>query len=199
MLVATVGNLDPEAPGFEEELHRLRANPLFRGIRYGNLWGRGLAEAVSRPLFLKGLKAVEQAGLAFDTANPDPPLLLAVLRIAQECPALRIVIDHLPHAVHSIGRSTLQQLEQCRNVHVKVSEVLDPGHLDLEYYRPRLDLLWDTFGEDRLLFGSDWPNWDTVATLAQIVDLARQYVLPKGPATAEKFFSANARRVYGVT
>ena len=27
--------------------------------------------------------------------------------------------------------------------------------LDLESYRPRLDELWGTFGEDRLVFGSD--------------------------------------------
>src|SRR6478736_10448306 len=38
MMVGTVGNLRPEAPEFAEYLERFAKNPLFRGIRYGNLW-----------------------------------------------------------------------------------------------------------------------------------------------------------------
>ena len=57
--------------------------------------------------------------------------------------------------------------------------------------------MWSQFGEDRLMFGSDWPNWDTAATLEEIVNLAKAYVLPKGRVAAEKFFWRNSLRVYG--
>jgi predicted TIM-barrel fold metal-dependent hydrolase len=44
-------------------------------------------------------------------------------------------------------------------------------------YKPRLDLLWDIFGEDRVVFGSDWPNstvnWVSFETTLAIV---RQYI-----------------------
>ena len=42
IIVGTVGNLEPGKPGFREQLERFRRNPLFRGIRYGNLWNRNL-------------------------------------------------------------------------------------------------------------------------------------------------------------
>ncbi|MEQ9409869.1 MAG: amidohydrolase family protein [Fuerstiella sp.] len=42
MIVGVVGNLRPEQPEFREYLDRYSRNPLFRGIRYGNLWGYNL-------------------------------------------------------------------------------------------------------------------------------------------------------------
>jgi L-fuconolactonase len=40
IVVGTVRNLEPGQPDFRKHLERFHNNPLFRGIRYGNLWGR---------------------------------------------------------------------------------------------------------------------------------------------------------------
>ncbi|MEJ2008080.1 MAG: amidohydrolase family protein, partial [Acidobacteriota bacterium] len=42
VIVGTVGDLEPDKPDFRRQLERFHRNPLFRGIRYGNLWGRSL-------------------------------------------------------------------------------------------------------------------------------------------------------------
>ena len=42
MIVGTVGDLVPGTPDFRKQLERFHRNPLFRGIRCGNLWGRNL-------------------------------------------------------------------------------------------------------------------------------------------------------------
>ena len=40
IIVGVIGNLEPDKPEFKEYFDRYRKHPLFRGIRYGNLWGR---------------------------------------------------------------------------------------------------------------------------------------------------------------
>jgi predicted TIM-barrel fold metal-dependent hydrolase len=64
------------------------------------------------------------------------------------------------------------------------------------FYRDRLDELYGVFGEDRVLFGSDWPNSDQWAGLATVVGLARTYFEPKTRAQAEKYFWKNSVAAY---
>jgi L-fuconolactonase len=207
IIVGTVGNLEPGTPGFARQLERFHRNPLFRGIRYGNLWGRSLAEDLAKPEFVAGLKLVADAGLVLDTANPDPALIATVVRVTDKVPALRVVIDHLPQCnppTEGTARKQydrdLRELAARPQVYVKISQVLRrvDGRVprDLAFYRPRLDELWDLFGEDRLLYGSDWPNSDPFAPYDVVLALVREYFAGKGSVAAAKYFAANSRAVY---
>jgi predicted TIM-barrel fold metal-dependent hydrolase len=69
-------------------------------------------------------------------------------------------------------------------------------HYDLDFYRSRLDELWGIFGEDRLMYGSDWPNSDPWGSYPQVLKVIHAYVTSKGVATAEKFFWKNSIRAY---
>jgi predicted TIM-barrel fold metal-dependent hydrolase len=68
---------------------------------------------------------------------------------------------------------------------------------DLPFYRERLDEIWDTFGPDRLLYGSDWPNSDQWAPLPVGFALVREYFAGKGREASEKYFWKNSLAVYG--
>ncbi|WP_169805726.1 amidohydrolase family protein, partial [Novosphingobium rosa] len=68
----------------------------------------------------------------------------------------------------------------------------------LPAYRDRLDSLTTIFGEDRVIFGSDYPQSDSVAALPQVVGLAQAYASGKSSAAKDKFFFRNARRVYAL-
>ena len=96
IIVGMIGNLEPGTPDFAKRLEQLHKNPLFLGIRYGNLWGRDLGNEISKPEFIAGLKLLAGAGLVLDTANPAPALMRAVVRVTDQVPNLRIVLDHLP-------------------------------------------------------------------------------------------------------
>ena len=207
IIVGTVGNLEPGKRDFRKHLERFYRNPLFRGIRYGNLWGRNLGEQMSKREFISDLEALADAGLALDTANPDPALISDVVRLTDQVPRLRVVIDHLPQLeppaesqARSALQTNLQELGKRPQVYVKVSEVL--RHVggkvprDLNFYRPRLDELWDIFGQDRLMYGSDWPNNDHWAPYSQVLDVVRDYFTRKGTAVAEKFFWKNSSAAY---
>jgi L-fuconolactonase len=205
MMVGMVGNLRPEAAEFPEYLARFALNPLFRGIRYGNLWNYDLAGQSTNSRFLGELRRLGAADRVLDTANPNIDLLQAVLRVSDGAPDLRIVIDHLPHldaanSDRSRYDAALREMQSRPNIFAKLSSVIhrmgDQTSSELKDHRARLDQLTETFGENRVLFGSDWPNSDGTATVDQVVNLMREYFSNKSPVAAEKFFWRNSLRVY---
>jgi predicted TIM-barrel fold metal-dependent hydrolase len=205
IVVGVVGNLEPGKPDFGEMLSRYHKNPLFRGIRYGNIWGRDITKESLSPAFIDGLRLLAQADLVLDTANPRVDLLAAIVRISDRVPDLRVVLDHLPsldptpqeQAPYDAALAALRKRPQ---VYVKLSAVIHRvnGRIatDLAPYRERLDRLIETFGEDRILFGSDWPNSDGVAPLDKVVGVVREYFDRQPRALAEKYFWKNSVAAY---
>jgi L-fuconolactonase len=207
IIVGTVGDLDPAHPEFREHLERFQRNLLFRGIRYGNLWGRNLGDELSRPEFISNLKLVADADLELDTANPDAALISDVVQLTDEVPNLRVVIDHLPELEIPTDAkerralyANLRELGERPQVYAKVSEVVRPIggriHYDLSFYRATVDEICDTFGDDRVLYGSDWPNSDNSAPFTRELAVVREYFLHKGSTAAEKFFWKNSAAAY---
>ena len=207
MIVGVVGDLVPGTSSYLSDLERLHKNPLFLGIRYGNLWDRDLAVDQQKAGFIAGLKALAAHGLVLESANPNPDLIRALVDVADKLPDLTIVVDHLPHAPVPTERkdrdeyqSHLRHLARNPHVFIKLSEipvrVNQKVSLDPEFYRDRLDAIWDVFGEDRILFGSDWPNSDHFATYSDTLGIVRGYVSRKGTAVCQKFFWRNSLAAY---
>lgn len=201
-LVGIVGHLDTAADDFAKQLRNFARNPLFRGLRVGH---RELTTG------LKG-KLVERCKLLIDhnlelDVNGGPDMPTDVARLAARLPKLRIVINHcanLPidgRAVPRGWREGMQALARHANVFCKVSALVEQtGHKkaprEVDYYRPVLDTLWTLFGEDRLLFGSNWPVSERAAPLATVVGIVRAYFTAKGERAASKFFRGNSQTAY---
>jgi len=207
MMLGTVGDLQPEKPEFAEYLERYHRNRLFLGIRYGNIWGYSLVKQVANPVFIDGLKLLQQAGLVLDTANPEPDLLQAVVRVNDKVPDLRIVVDHLPSLIERLDGparnaldSTLRELATRHSVYVKISQALRVANgkavTDPAVYKPVFDHVFETFGEDKVIFGSDWPNSIAVDNLPAIVQIVKDYFSTMGRVAAEKYFWKNSVAAY---
>ena len=191
-LLGLVGHLDPGTPEFRDHFERFRKNPLFLGIRVGD---QSVSDALARSACAADFRRLADAGLEADIlgrASAD------LVRFADRFPDLRIVIDHLPFAPGAEG--TLAELGRRSNVFAKVSGVLRrvDGRvpLDLGFYRPALDQLWDLFGAERLIYGSNWPVSELVAPLAAVHKVAVEYFATKGPVAADRFFRQNSRAAY---
>jgi predicted TIM-barrel fold metal-dependent hydrolase len=200
LIVGTVGNLDPGSADFPRQLDRFHRNSRFRGIRFGNLWGPNLADEIGKPAFLSGLKRLADADLSLDTANPDPALIRAALAVTDRVPNLRVVMDHVPQMDLAPARGDLRELAARPQVFVKISQVLRrvDGRvpLDVAFYRDRLDETFALFGEDRVMYGSDWPNSDNWAGYADVFRLVRDYFTGKSAAQRDKYFYQNSIRAY---
>jgi L-fuconolactonase len=205
-MVGVVGNLDPEKPEFETFLERFHRDPLFRGIRYGNIWGYDLARGSTHPGVIARLRRLAEFGLVMDTATPGIELLNGVIRINDAIPELVIVVDHLPsfdpdQESEASYQRLLQEMAARPAIHVKLSEIVhrraDGVSTRIADYRPSLDRIVDAFGEDRILFGSDYPTSDMVTTPEQVFRVAREYLASRPREFQEKALFRNAWRVYG--
>ena len=203
MFVGTVGDLEPEKPEFVELYNRFRKNPLFLGIRCGNIWGRDVTKQVDDAKFIDGLRRLADADQVMDTCNPTVELMQAMVKINDKIPNLRIMLDHLPSldptpAQQAAYDAVLKEIQGRPSIYAKLSEIdhRTKKERGLAAHKARLDQLMDTFGEDRVVFGTDWPNsWGT-ATPAQIVDIARAYFATRTRAAAEKYFWKNSLNFY---
>jgi L-fuconolactonase len=198
IIVGVIGDLEPGRPEFRAQLDRFARNSLFRGIRYGNLWGRDLGAELQKAEFIAGLKALADAGLVLDTANPTPALMADVARLTDRVPNLPVILDHLPQLDPSTA--DLRELAKRPQIYVKVSgflrHVSGRVPLDTDFYRGRLDAIWDIFGPDRLIYGSDWPNSDPLGTYPQLLKIVEEYFHAKGAVAAEKYFWKNSLAAY---
>lgn len=131
-------------------------------------------------------------------------MLAAVERVARLAPGLSVVIDHLPFPAWDSDpgemKRRLAPLAERPNIRVKVSHVVrrvDGRTIEgLEPYRARLDTLWDVFGPDRLIFGSNWPVSNLFGSYANLHAVVAQWIGERGREAAEKFFHRNSLTAY---
>lgn len=198
LIVAYVANIEAGTPEFRTSLARFRKNKLVRGIR---VFDEKFVAGVSRPAFMEDLKRLADADMSLDAiGETDTKWLAPLLTVAEKVPNLRIVINHMPEEPPAWKAEQIRALAKHPQVCCKVSGVLKTvgGKVptDVGSYRATLDQLWDMFGPNRVLYGSNWPKSDHLAPYATVLSIVKQYVEPKGAAASEQFFHKNAKAFY---
>ena len=207
IMVGVSGNLNPAQPDFGKYVARFHKDPLYRAIRASRFYSTDNGKVALDPVQVENLKLLAQADLALDTANPSMNLMQANVMLADAIPGLRIVMDHLPSFDpapdgEQAYEAVVKEMAARPNIFVKLSEVYHPRLTDgvivkdYELLRARLEYLFDAFGEDRVLFGSDYPNSYGVATIPEEVGLMKRFFATKSREAAEKYFWKNSARVY---
>lgn len=204
-IVGFVGNLKPGEDAFAGNLKRFATNPTYRGIRVNE---GALRAGLSNAAFIADIKRLADAGLELDV-NGGPTLLPEVARLAKALPTLRIVINHLANTridgknVSPTWRADLEAAAKAPHVFLKVSALVEgtgkrdgDAPRDVEFYRPWLDIAWNAFGPDRLIYGSNWPVSARFASLATVQGIVHDYFSAKGRPALEKFFAKNAQSAY---
>ena len=203
IFVGVVGSLDPSKPEFGEYLNRFSKDPLWRGIRYARVWQMENGKQVLKPGMAEGLKLLAQTGQTLDMANPSFDLLRGALLAMDAAPDLHVVMDHMPSLdprpeTQALYDSLIRELAQRPNFAVKLSQVRhkDENNVTVTAPRARLDQLMAAFGEDRVMFGGDWPNSVGTATIPEALILMRDYFAGRPRLQAEKYFWRNSQRIY---
>ena len=204
-VLGVVGNLSPGTESFAKHLARFAKTPVYRGIRVNaDVINKGL----DRPEFQSDLKQLIDADLELDV-NGGPERLLIVDRLADRLPELRIVINHLSN-VKIDGKeppATWQAgLKACAThpkVFLKVSALIESARTDkrqapsdTSFYHPNLNAAWKTFGEDRLIYGSNWPVSDNAGPYKLVFQIVSDFFRDQGKVPTEKFFARNAQAAY---
>jgi predicted TIM-barrel fold metal-dependent hydrolase len=180
-IMSVVGALDTtqDPATFQQQLLQLVGNPLFVGIRLGDLGSIFNAGATAtfpnlKANVLQNLKTMASMGLQID-ANGIPGAALAQIGQAT---GISIVMDHFASEGNTFTPSAawVQDMKAAATypgLHIKVSDVevlseaavggytFGPSQFqpvaDPTQYYPVMEFLWNLFGHKRLLWGSNWP------------------------------------------
>lgn len=209
-VAGVVGWVDLTNPNADETLAALKAEPAGRwlvGIRH-QVHDEPDAGWLLRPDVQRGLRAVQEAGLAYDLLL-RPRELGPALAVARTFPDLRLVIDHIakPEIAHGeidVWAAGMAPFAELPHVSCKLSGMVTEA--DWQRWqpadpRPYVERVVGWFGDDRLLFASDWPVCTLAASYERVHD-ALAGILEDLGLTADarrKIFGANARRFYGLT
>lgn len=219
---ALVARLEPGAPEFAAELAHYSADPRVRGIRF---WGDRTPGGRGSPFahldagtFMADMELLARRDLHLDVALRLAPRCGAdeaqrradvdgFFTLTRRLPELRVVIEHLGAVAVDGGTPPQQWVDAVQaaaalpQVALKVSAVIEnsvvqPPPADPDYYRPVLDTLWRAFGEERLVYGSNWPVCERASPYATAIDVVRRYFASHGSRAAARYFGANAARIY---
>ena len=198
-----VGNFSETigTPAFQPLFEKLCENPRYLGYRLSGRYQETLTDA-----FFADLRLTAQKGRAVDFLTGGYRLE-DITEIARRVPELRILINHLGGVkldgkpLDAAWAAQFRALAKQPNVHCKVSALFgrwekQPAPQDLAAYTEVLDLAFESFGEDRLIFGSDWPVSEQTGDYASVLRLTRAYFDRKGPAISAKLFHQNAAAFY---
>jgi L-fuconolactonase len=196
--------VDLTAPDLADRIAEVRESPsgrLLVGVRH-QAQDEPDPEWLLRPEVVRGIEAVGGAGLVYDVLV-RPPQATAALQLMRKLPEVSFVLDHAGKPDIAGGAwepwaTWIRSLAALPNVTVKLSGLVTEAAPDwkpddiLPYARHVLD----SFGADRVMYGSDWPVCTLAASYVQVLTLAREAV-PTGDRDA--VFGGTARRVYGLS
>ena len=155
--------------------------------------------------FQRGIGALHPFGLTYDILI-FPKQLPAAIELVRKFPVQSFVLDHIAKPPIKGGalspwREQIRELAKAPNVFCKISGMVteaDHAHWKAADFAPFLDVVFAAFGEDRVMFGSDWPVCLLAGEYARVFGLVNDYVAQFPAAAREKFFGGNAKWFYHI-
>ncbi len=200
-----VGWVDLCSPSVAKELEEFAAQPKLVGVRHV-VQDEPDDAFMLREEFQRGIATLRRFDLTYDLLVLARQLPAAIA-LVQKFPQQAFVLDHLAKPPIKAGelspwREQIRALAQLPNVACKVSGLVteaDWQNWRADDFQPFLDFVFESFGPDRLMFGSDWPVCLLAGSYERVFGLVQNYVSQLGADTEVKFFGANAAKFYGLT
>ncbi len=156
-----------------------------------------------RDSFVRGISCLREFDFTYDILV-YPHQLPAAIKLAAKFTEQRFVVDHIAKPPMREKRTSpwaqhMRQIAQCSNVHCKLSGLIteaDWQHWSGDDFKPYLDVVFEAFGIDRLMFGSDWPVCLLAGSYSQVVQLIADYTQKLAARDREKLFGLNAVNFY---
>jgi L-fuconolactonase len=201
-ILGVVGWIDLEAPNAVDEVRRRAGDPLFLGVR-PMLQDLDDPDWILQSHLDPALNAITAEGLVFDALILSHQIA-AITELAKRHPQLSIVLDHADKPqlgeVDSMAAwaPAMEAHAQLPNVTCKVSGLLT----ELKAGGSRDDVaraigvLFDLFGPERLLWGSDWPVLTLAGDYRGWFELAREAIMAKDATAISAIIGGNALRIY---
>ena len=155
--------------------------------------------------FMHGIAEMRAFDFTYDILI-YPKQLPAAIGLVEKFPEQRFVIDHIAKPAiktHQIGlwADHIRTIAKGSTVMCKLSGLVteaDWNNWRAEDFQPYFDVVFEAFGTERLMFGSDWPVCLLAGTYKDVKQLTEDYIRDLPAHERDNIFGLNAARFYGL-
>lgn len=199
-----VGWVDLCSAELKEELEQFARHPRLVGVRH-IVQDEPDDEFMQRTDFRRGIARLAEFGLTYDLLLYPRHLPVAV-KLVKEFPEQAFVLDHIAKPAIAEGlvepwERDLRELAKLKNVSCKLSGMVTEARWkqwQVDDFRRYLDVVFDAFGPERLMIGSDWPVCMLSGDYASTMGIVMDYVGQMPADEREGILGGNCARFYGV-
>ena len=176
--------------------------PQIKGVRR-LLQGESDPRFCLQPDFVAGVRLLPEFGFSFDICIRHHQLAGAV-ELVKRCPEVQFVLDHIAKPDIKAGQLDPWRAEMCAmaalpNVACKISGMVTEADADnwtADDLAPYVSHVIDSFGEDRVMFGGDWPVVLMASSYARWVETLDALTADLSDEAKRKLWAENARQWY---
>jgi len=201
-IAGVVGWVDLRAPDAQSQLREFARNPKLVGIRH-IVQSEPDDRFLLQPQFMQGTALLQEFDLAYDILI-YPSHLPVAIEFVKHFPRQPFVLDHLAKPPVRTGdlqpwANHIRELARLPNVYCKLSGMVTEAdwiNWNPHDFHPYLDVVFDCFGPERLMIGSDWPVCLVAAPYLEAMNIVLEYMSNLPESAADAVLGGNARRFY---
>ncbi len=210
LICGYVARGDLTADGFHDNYQRYQNSGFLKGYRFRNDELHGY---LGHRTALANLKMLERDGMVVDLLV-DQSHSADVIQLAKRYPKLKIVLNHCFRVKMEKGhlterwKSAVTACDKHPNVYCKLSSILDfagteafaePAPTDSDVFQDVMAFCFDSFGEDRVVFGTNWGVCTHYGKVDDVVRLVSDFLRSKGKDAFQKGMRDNALKLYNIS
>lgn len=199
-----VGWVDLRNDAIESTLETYANTNILKGFRHV-VQGEPDHNFLLRPSFLRGISVLEKHNYTYDILI-FPHQLGAALEFVKRFPNMRFVIDHIAKPYIKDGfyngwATLMKEIGKHDNVYCKVSGIVTEADFKTwtpAQIKPYLELVFEAFGAERIMFGSDWPVCLVAGNYKQVKALITNFIANLSATEQAKVMGQNAIEFYNL-
>ncbi len=199
-----VGWLDLCSDNIDAQLQKYSINPKLKGVRHV-VHDEPDDGFMLRKDFRHGISLLERYGLTYDLLL-FPQHLKPAIELIRLFPEQAFVLDHIakPNIMNremQPWKDDLRRLTEHRNIYCKLSGMVTEAKLNAwqeSEFEPYLDVVFDAFGPERLMIGSDWPVCNLSGSYPSVMQIVMNYITKYPEDTQKGILGENCRKLYKI-
>ncbi|MCM3440290.1 amidohydrolase family protein [Metabacillus halosaccharovorans] len=199
-----VGWVDLCSPDVKIQLNQFANNPYLKGVRHV-IHDEANDQFMLSEEFQRGISVLKDFSLTYDLLL-FPKHIPYALQLVEKFPEQLFVLDHIgkpdiKNKEISFWKENLTKLAEYKNVYVKVSGMVteaDWKNWRKEDFKAYLDIVFNAFGPERVMIGSDWPVCTVSESYESVMGIVLDYVKQYASSYESQILGENCSRFYSL-
>ncbi|MDX1940865.1 MAG: amidohydrolase family protein [Saprospiraceae bacterium] len=205
IIKAVIGWVDLQSAHLEARLQYYRQFPVLKGFRH-IVQDEPDDQFLLRKPFMDGIQSLGKLGFTYDILVYEKHLPI-VLEFLKYFDNQLFVIDHIgkpniKKPMNQRWKDMIYALAQYPNLYCKISGMVTEApwqRWTLDNFKPYLEVVFDAFGMERIMIGSDWPVCLLAAqNYSSVIEIVEDFTKEFSESEKRQIFGENAARFYGI-